>query len=132
MKRRKLRGSTTAGRGYGKRARKAGNRGGRGRAGGGKRGQQNMMSIRAHEHRYSLSLEKKVPLNLNNIERKIDSLKKAGTLEIKDDKIIINLKKLGYSKVCGRFGKAKPKIIVYGTASERARNEILSAGGEVV
>ncbi len=132
MKRRHLRGSTTAGRGYGKRARHAGNRGGRGRAGGGKRGQQNMMSIRAHEHRYELSNVRKVPLNLNFIENEISSLEKKGMLKKEGDKVVLDLEELGYSKVCGRFGKQRVKMIVHGKASDKAKNEIVSAGGEVV
>jgi large subunit ribosomal protein L15 len=132
MKRKHLRGSTTAGRGYGKRARHAGNRGGRGRAGGGKRGQQNMMSIRAQEHRYELSNLKKVPLNLNHITDILGSLEKKDALKREGDKIIIDLAKLGYTKVCGHFGQKRIKLIVRGRASEKARNEIVSAGGEVV
>lgn len=132
MKRKHLRGSTTAGRGYGKRARHAGNRGGRGKAGGGKRGQQNMMSIRAHEHRYELSNVRKRPLNLNRIGVLLNSLEKQGVLKKDGDKAVLNLKELGYSKVCGKFTGEKPKLVVQGKASEKARNEIVSAGGEVV
>jgi large subunit ribosomal protein L15 len=132
MKRKHLRGSTTAGRGYGKRARHAGNRGGRGRAGGGKRGQQNMMSIRAQEHRYELSNLKKIPLNLNRIETTIKSLERDGLLKKEGNKIVLDLNELGYSKVCGKFGKEKPKLIIHGKASEKARNEVVAAGGEIV
>jgi len=132
MKRKHLRGSTTAGRGYGKRARHAGNRGGRGRAGGGKRGQQNMMSIRANVHRYELSNVKNVPLNLNHISQYIKTLENRGLLKKENEKIVLNLSELGYSKVCGRFRKDKAKLIVHGKASEKARNEIVSAGGEVI
>ena len=132
MKRKKLRGSTTAGRGYGKRARHAGNRGGRGKAGGGKRGQQNMMSLRAHEHRYEFSNQRKVPLNLNSIDSRIKQLEKAGALKKDGDRVVLNLKDMGYSKICGRFGKEKFKLVVYGKASEKARNEIVSAGGEIL
>ncbi len=132
MKRKHLRGSTTAGRGYGKRARHAGNRGGRGRAGGGKRVQQNMMSIRAQEHRYELTSVRKVPLNLNRIESVIKGLEGKGALKKDGDKITLNLDQLGYSKGCGRFTNQKMKLLVHGKASEKARNEIVSAGGEVV
>lgn len=132
MKRKHLRGSTTAGRGYGKRARHAGNRGGRGRAGGGKRGQQNMMSIRAHEHRYQTSNVRKVPLNLNNLEDSIKSLQNKGLVKKEGESIVLDLNELGYSKICGKFGNKKLKLIVHGKASEKARNEIISAGGEII
>ncbi len=132
MKRKHLRGSTTAGRGYGKRARHAGNRGGRGKAGGGKRGQQNMMSVRAHEHHYQFSNKRNVPLNLNRIHEDMRSLEAKGLLKKEGDNVILDLKQLGYSKICGKFGKEKLKLIVHGKASEKARNEIVSAGGEVL
>lgn len=132
MKRKHLRGSTSAGRGYGKRARHAGNRGGRGRAGGGKRGQQKMMSMRAHEHTYGFSLERKVPLNLNRVGEKIKILEKEGLLKKDGDRVVLDLRELGYSKVCGKFGKEKFKLIIHGKASEKAKNEIAAAGGEVL
>lgn len=132
MKRRHLRGSTTAGRGYGKRARHAGNRGGRGKAGGGKRGQQNMMSIRAHEHTYETTNIRKIPLNLNSIDKTVKSLEAKGLVKREGDKVVVNLSDLGYSKVCGKFSNGKLKLIVHGKASEKARDEIVSAGGEVI
>ncbi|MCL5009385.1 MAG: uL15 family ribosomal protein [Candidatus Parvarchaeota archaeon] len=132
MKRKHLRGSTSAGRGYGKRARHAGNRGGRGRAGGGKRGQQKMMSINANEHTYNFSSKKKVPLNLNHISSKIKAIEKDGMLKKEGDRIVIDLDELGYSKVCGKFGSEKFKLVIHGKASERAKNEIIAAGGEVL
>ncbi len=131
MNRKHLRGSSTAGRGSGKRARHAGNRGGVGRAGGGKRGQQKMVSIRAHEHTYSYSSARKIPLNLNRIGNIISSLEKRGELKKDQDRIVINLADLGYSKVCGRFTRDKAKLAVYGKVSEKARTEIKAAGGEV-
>lgn len=132
MKRKHLRGSTSGGRGTGKRDRHAGNRGGRGKAGGGKRGQQNMMSIQSHKHVYTFSSKKNVPLNLNKIDGKLKSLEKAGLLKKEGDKVVLDLKELGYSKVCGRFGKEKFKLIIHGKASEKAKNEITAAGGEVL
>ncbi len=132
MKRKHLRGSTTAGRGKGKRDRHAGNRGGRGKAGGGKRGQQKMMSFRTHEHKYSFSKERKIPLNLNRIGEKVKSWEKSGVLQKEGDKIVLDLDRLGYSKVCGRFSKDKLKLIVRGRASRKAKDEIVAAGGEVL
>ncbi len=131
MNRKHLRGSSTGGKGSGKRARHAGNRGGVGRAGGGKRGQQKMTSIRAHEHTYTYSRVRKIPLNLNNIKTIVDSMDKKGLLKKDEDRIVINLADLGYSKVCGRFSKGGAKLAVYGKVSERARTEIKAAGGEV-
>ena len=131
MKKKHLRGSSTAGRGSGKRTRKAGNRGGRGRAGGGKRGQQKQASIMANRHTYSFSSERKIPLNLSRVGSLINSLEKQGKAEKDNDKYVLNLKELGYSKACGRFGGEKFKLAVYGKASKKALDEIKSAGGDV-
>ncbi len=131
MKRKHLRGSSTAGRGSGKRTRHAGNRGGVGKAGGGKRGQQKMSSFNANTHTYTYSKAKNVPLNLSNINSLIDSLKKKGKIKMDNDRYEIKLAELGYSKVCGKFKESKFKLAVYGKASEKAKDDILANGGEI-
>ncbi|MCL4372964.1 uL15 family ribosomal protein [Candidatus Parvarchaeota archaeon] len=131
MKRKHLRGSSTAGRGSGKRTRHAGNRGGVGKAGGGKRGQQKMISFRANTHTYSYSGMKKVPLNLRDVGSLIDSIKKKGKIKMDNDRYEIKLKDMGYSKVCGKFRDEKFKLAVYGKASVKAKDDILANGGEI-
>ena len=131
MKRKHLRGSSTAGRGSGKRTRHAGNRGGVGKAGGGKRGQQKMISFRANTHTYSYSSVKKVPLNLKDVGSLIEALKNKGKVKMDNDRYEINLKDLGYSKVCGKFRNEKFKLAVYGKASAKAKDDILANGGEI-
>jgi large subunit ribosomal protein L15 len=131
MNRKHLRGSSTGGRGSGKRARHAGNRGGVGRAGGGKRGQQKLMSFHANTHTYSYSSVKKVPFNLNDAGKLIESLKKKGKINMNGDRYEIKLKDLGYSKVCGKFRNEKFKLAVYGKASVKAKDDILANGGEI-
>jgi large subunit ribosomal protein L15 len=131
MNRKHLRGSSTGGRGSGKRARHAGNRGGVGRAGGGKRGQQKLVSFRANTHTYTYSNLKKVPLNLNRVPGAIESLKKKGKLKTDNERYEIKLADLGYSKVCGKFKAEKFKLAVYGKASASARDDILANGGEI-
>ncbi|MEM0142754.1 MAG: uL15 family ribosomal protein [Candidatus Parvarchaeum sp.] len=131
MKRKHLRGSSTAGRGSGKRTRHAGNRGGVGKAGGGKRGQQKMISFHANTHTYNYSNVKKVPLNLKDISKVIESLKKKENIKMDNDRYEIKLKDLGYSKVCGKFRDEKFKLAVYGKASAKAKDDILANGGEI-
>lgn len=131
MKRKHLRGSSTAGRGSGKRTRHAGNRGGVGKAGGGKRGQQKMISFRANTHTYTYSNLKKVPLNLKDVGSLIESLKKKDKIKMDNDRYEIKLKDLGYSKVCGKFRNEKFKLAVYGKASVKAKDDILANGGEI-
>ena len=131
MKRKHLRGSSTAGRGSGKRTRRAGNRGGVGKAGGGKRGQQKLMSFHANTHTYTYLNKKKVPLNLNRISNVIESLKKKNKIKMDNDRYEINLADLGYSKVCGRFKGEKFKLAIHGKASASARDDILANGGQI-
>ena len=131
MKRKHLRGSSTAGRGSGKRTRHAGNRGGVGKAGGGKRGQQKMISFHANTHTYRYSSIKKVPLNLKDVGSLIESLKKKEKIKMDNDRYEIRLRDLGYSKICGKFKDEKFKLAVYGKASVKAKDDILANGGEV-
>ncbi len=131
MKRKHLRGSSTAGRGSGKRTRHAGNRGGVGKAGGGKRGQQKMISFRTNTHTYSYSSIKKVPLNLKDVGSLIESLKKKEKIKMDNDRYEIRLRDLRYSKICGKFKDEKFKLAVYGKASVKAKDDILANGGEV-
>ena len=131
MNKKHLRGSSTAGRGSGKRTRKAGNRGGRGRAGGGKRGQQKQTSFLANRHTYSYSNKRNIPLNLSRVGSLIQSLEKRGEVEKDGERYVLKLDKLGYSKVCGRFGNEKFKLAVYGKASKKALDELKAAGGDV-
>jgi ribosomal protein L15 len=128
MKRRKLRGSKTAGRGSGQNARKAGSKGGVGRAGWGKRGQQKMFSFRGTEEH--VKKKKKYPLNLDKIDLWLDSFVKKGVIAKVNDAYEIRLDKLGYQKVCGTL-KKDVKLIVYGKCSEAAKNSIIAKGGQV-
>lgn len=129
MKRRKLRGSKTAGRGNGQNARKAGSHAGVGRAGSGKRGQQkiNTFDIRKETEKKK---EKKYPLNLNVLEQKVEEWANAGKIEKKGEMYVIDVKKLGYTKVCGKLNK-QIKLEIHGPCSESAKQSILSFGGQV-
>ncbi|MCW1293799.1 MAG: hypothetical protein OH316_02575 [Candidatus Parvarchaeota archaeon] len=131
MKSRKLRGSSTAGRGAGKRSRSgAGSRGGRGRAGGGKRGQQKFSSVKFYIKEGKQA--KKIPLNLSYLQTHIDELKKEGVAEEREGKIYIDLNKTkDYTKICGSFKGNGLKLVVNGKVSEKAKASILENGGEI-
>ncbi len=128
MKRRKLRGSKTAGRGNGQNARKAGINAGVGRAGWGKRGQQKMFSFRGKEEKPKK--KKNYPLNLEKIEENLEALVSQGKISKINDAYEIRLENLGYSKICGKLNK-DIKLIVYGKCSESAKNSIIAKGGQV-
>ncbi|MCW1297135.1 MAG: uL15m family ribosomal protein [Candidatus Rehaiarchaeum fermentans] len=129
MKRKKLRGSKTAGRGNGQNARKAGSKGGVGRAGSGKRGQQKVFSIDSRVH-IKNKRRSNYPLNLWFVEKNLDRLLEKGKIYKKDDFYVIDLKKLGYTKVCGKLTNAL-KLEVHGKCSRTALDSIKSFGGVV-
>jgi len=132
----KQRGNTTHGHGSMKKNRGAGNRGGRGMAGTGKRadtkkptilntignkyfGKHGFTSI--HKVKYQIKA-----INLSLLQQKLDTFpKQNGYIEI-------NLKELGYDKLLGS-GMIKDKVkITVNTASKSAVEKVKKAGGEVV
>lgn len=131
MKSRKLRGSSTAGRGSGKRSRSgAGQRGGRGRAGGGKRGQQNFSSVKFYIKESKKA--KKIPLNLSYLQTHLDKLKKEGFVEERDGITHVDLGRAkNYTKICGGFRGKGLRLAVIGKVSERAKKSILENDGEI-
>ncbi|MCD6576361.1 MAG: uL15 family ribosomal protein [Nanoarchaeota archaeon] len=129
-KSRKIRGRKT-GRGSGKRARGAGNRGGRGKAGINKRaGHRKTMLIKYPE----LSSREK---GFKSVKQKHNFHPKAinvGDLDKLANKLgnEIDLTKLGYGKLLGS-GKVKNKITVkVNSFTETAKNKIESAGGKII
>ncbi len=136
---RKLRGSRTCGKGSHKKARSGkGSRGGRGMAGSfgqkfsyvikympehiGKRGFTPPVAVRKE---YNC-------INIGILCEKIDDYIKQGLAEKRDDKIYIDVTKLGYDKVLGS-GVVNKKLIVKARAfSKKAVEKIKRVGGEVI
>ena len=141
-KSRKIRGAKT-GRGSGKRARGAGNRGGRGRAGLGKRASHKKSMLIAHpelggigKHGFvSVKQKKKLKqkaINVKMLDSIVEKLVSMKLAEKKDDYYEIDLSKLGYSKLIGT-GFVKNKIYVHVKQfSESAKNKIEAAGGKII
>ena len=129
-KSRRIRGQKT-GRGPGKRARGAGNRGGRGMAGINKRGRQKRTLLRKYPHLASdnkgfKSVKQKKNFHPDTIN--VDQLEKL-SLKLGNE---IDLNKLGYGKLLGN-GKVHTKIVVKVKAfTESAKQKIEAAGGQVL
>ncbi|MBS3155437.1 uL15 family ribosomal protein [Candidatus Woesearchaeota archaeon] len=134
----KQRGKNSHGWGGKSRHRGAGNRGGRGMAGSGKRAHHKKQSIlKTFGNEYygrhgftSLKNKKSVvvkSINLGEIEKKIHKFgKKEG------DYFVINLKEQGYDKLLGT-GNVKNKLkIICNLCSANAKEKIEKAGGEIV
>ncbi len=121
------RGSKTHGWGSMKKHRGAGNRGGRGMAGSGKRAKQKKTLI--------LKLYKNNYLGKKGFNRPQKVIKKIITINIKDLKKFktteLNLTKLGYNKLLGK-GKIKEKYNIKAQAcSKLAKKRIEEVGGTV-
>ena len=141
-KRKKLsrfRGSHTHGWGSKKKHRSAGNRGGRGMAGTGKRADQKKPSIWKDPHYYGKFgfkkkgyVEKITHINLDRLDSTADSLVKQGLMAKEGNVYVVDLEKLGFNKLLGK-GKVKRKFrITVKYASARAIDKVKAAQGEVI
>ncbi|XRO75477.1 uL15 family ribosomal protein [Methanocaldococcus sp. 16A] len=132
----KIRGSRTCGGGSHKKRRGAGNRGGRGMAGG-------------HKHKWTWiikympdyfgkygfkrhpSLIKRLEtINVGELEEIV--LKNPDKFEKEDDKFVVDVIELGYEKVLGKGKVTIPMIVKAIEVSEKAKEKIEAVGGEVV
>ncbi len=133
------RGGTTHGWGSMKKHRGAGNRGGRGMAGSGKKADQLKPSLWKNKKYFGKYGFKKKgikieisPINILLLEEKIASLEAAGKISKENDVYVVDLEKLGYNKLLSS-GKATKKFkITVPYASNNAIEKIKSAGGEVI
>ena len=131
----KYRGGTTHGGGHRKKRRGAGSRGGRGRAGTGKRASHKVaggMVITPKRGFRPRSTEKII--NCVNVayftESRLQSLVLAGTAKNVDGKYIVNLTALNIQKLLGA-GSLKCKVdVTVETFSAKAEEKIVKAGGQ--
>lgn len=132
---RKFRGKRSYGRGSHKKARGAGSRGGRGRAG-------------MHKHKWTYTVKYapehfgkkgfKPPIerfrrciDLEELDQLVRRLAKQGKLESVEGKFKISLREFGYDKLLGRGRIGMPVIVEAKEFSEQAVKKVLEAGGEV-
>jgi len=135
----RYRGSQTHGGGSKKKRRGAGNRGGRGMAGSGKRADQKKPTILKlygssyfGKKGFTSKIKKDIKsINIQTIENRLYSWLKKGILKKQDEIININLKGLGYDKLLSK-GKIKNKFnIEVEYASEKAIEKIQKSGGKI-
>ena len=94
-------------RGYNDRARNAGVRGGRGRAGMGKMKDHKKAVHIPEKGFYNPTHEEIRAINIRTIIRNLDNYIKKGLVKVEDNKIEIDIEKLGYNKLIGRL-REKP------------------------
>ena len=133
----RLRGSKTHGWGSKKKHRGAGNRGGKGMAGSGKRSDSKKPSIWGNKYFgkqgfSSKSVKTINPVNLDYLEENLHRLKANNLVNMENDMISIDLEKLGFNKLLGS-GKATNKYrIKVSYASKKAIEKVKSSGGEII
>ena len=135
---RRQRAKTTHGYGSMKKNRGAGNRGGRGMAGTGKRGDAKKPSINPATYfgskgfRRLRTMPEDKTITLATLERSLDTMEKNKKVENKGGTYEVNLTKLGYDKLLGT-GKANFKLnITVKKATDSSIKKIEAAGGKVV
>lgn len=134
----RYRGSKTHGGGAKKKRRGAGNRGGKGMAGTGKRGDQKKPSIWTNKKYFGragfFNQNARVikAINIGFIENHLNNLK--DKITVKEGKIEIDLKKLGFNKLLGGSASSLKNKYVIKTeyASEKAVKKVEEAGGKVI
>jgi len=132
------RGSRTCGWGRVGQHRRSGTRGGRGHAGYHKhmwtwvvKYAPSWFGKRGFVRHPSLVPEAKI-INLNEIDERLDEWLKAGYAKIVDDKIEVDLLKLGYNKVLGEGNISRPVVIKALSFTKKAIQKITQAGGQAV
>ena len=133
-KTKKYRGSSY-GRGH-KAGRGKGKRGGKGMAGLGKHRWIWMVKYMPDHygvHGFTRHAQKSVikAINIGDIDRTSERLIETGMAHVEDDKIKIDLEKIGYDVLLGGGQIGRPFSIKVGKATERAIEKVKSAGGEV-
>ena len=139
-KARKFRGSRTHGYGRVGQHRKGGSRGGKGRAAGRKHGHMWSYIIKYEPDRFGkhgfhrpqeLVREPKT-INVGELDESIDLLRENKIAEYEEDKIIIDVTKLGLDKVLGKGKVTKPLIIKAKSFTTSAIKKIEDAGGKAI
>ena len=134
----RMRGTKSHGYGAKKKHRGAGHRGGRGLAGSGKRSDTNKPSIWSNKKyfgKFGFTSKKKVlvgrEINIKDLEDTIPTLVSLKLIEEKAGVYIIDLTKLGYTKLLSTGTPSKKLEITTFTASEKAIEKVKKQGGSV-
>ena len=127
----------TAGAGHKKKNRGKGNRGGVGRAGGGKRNSQKLMKVTGGvnflgKHGFKSIAVKQQSINLETIQLFLTSYQEKGYAVKGKEGYELDLEKLGYDKLLSKGIVREKLIIKVKVATKRAKSRVEEAGGKVV
>jgi len=133
-----MRAHTTHGCGSKKKARGAGNRGGRGNAGRGKKSdhrkqQYIVKGIFLGQRGFHMHGAKKEirSINIEDMQSRLDLWLKEGKIEKQEDIYVVDGARVGFEKILGA-GNVHAKLRVIAQCSQKAAEKIKKAGGEVV
>lgn len=134
------RATSSHGWGFRKKHRGAGNRGGKGMAGSGKRADQKKPSILKEfgndyfgKTGFVKHNKKPIkPVNISYLEEQLPKLVSKKLISEETKGFIIDLKNLGYNKLIGSGKVTKKFIITVEAASKKAVEKVKKAGGEVI
>lgn len=131
-----MRGSKTHGGGAMKKRRGAGNRGGRGMAGTGKRGDGKKPSIWKNSkyfgvHGFSSHKKHDSSVNIAYIEGRAETLVKEGLIKKEGETYVIDLNLLGYQKLLGKGNVTRKYNITCSKASPSVIEKVKNSGGLV-
>ena len=133
----RYRGSKTHGSGAMKKRRGAGNRGGRGMAGSGKRADSKKPSLWGERYFGKFGFKSKSttdirPVNIEYLEANIEKLSRENAAVKENGAYSLDLEKLGFNKLLGS-GKVLNKYrIKVSYASKKAIEKVKGGGGEVI
>lgn len=134
----RLRGSKTHGWGAMKKHRGTGNRGGKGMAGSGKRGdskKESVLKLKNYFGKHGFTTKRRTFItsaNIKSLEDKILSLVAEGRAQKKGDMFIINLSVLGADKLIAKGKPTRKYQVTCMSATAGAIEAIKNAGGEVI
>lgn len=126
-KKNKLRGNRTHGKGNTKNKRGAGSRGGRGKAGARKHKKGMYREIIKKKPKLK-PREKGIAINIDELDRIVEKLKKENKAEYSDEFVVIDGKKLGFEKILSRGVLTHKVKIINAKLSQKARKKILEGG----
>ena len=126
----------TSSHGHKKKNRGAGHRGGRGRAGSGKRSSTNLMQLTTGKdflgkHGFTSIKNKNKTINLAEIQRSVNSLAEKGVITKTKDVYEIDLIKMGYDKLLSKGNVIDKLNIKVKKATPNAISRVKKAGGKI-
>ncbi|MFQ6129591.1 MAG: uL15m family ribosomal protein [Candidatus Hadarchaeaceae archaeon] len=135
---RKQRGTRTYGRGCSKRGRGGGEKGGRGLSGGHKQKWPHLLKYMPdhfgkHGFTRPLAVRKEISaINVGELDERLDELLRQGIAKREEERIVVDVRKLGFERVLGRGHVTHPLEVIAKEFVESAKRKLEEAGGKAI